>query len=47
MDTSLTTDKQRSLLQNLRYIAKEDTSNDNEDTETGGETIEDSAEDSN
>ena len=47
LDTSLTTDEQISLLQSLRYTAKEDASNDGEDTETEGETIEDSAEDSN
>ena len=46
-DTSLTTDEQICLLQSLHYTAKEDTSNDSENTETDGETIEDSAEDSN
>ena len=45
--TSLTTDEQISVLQSLRYTAKKDTSDDVEDTETEGETIEDSAEDSN
>ena len=39
-------DEQISLLQNLRYTAKEGTSNNDEDTETEGETIEESAEDS-
>ena len=46
-DTSLTTDEKISLLQSFRYTSKKDTSNDDEDTETEGETIEDSAEDSN
>ena len=43
----MTTDETISLLQNLHYTTKEDTSNDDEDTETEGETIEDLAEDSN
>ena len=47
LDISLTKNEQISLLQNFRYTANEGTSNNDEDTETEGETIEDSAEDSN
>ena len=47
LDTSLATDEKISLLQSLRYTAKKDTSNDDEHTETEGETSKDSAEDSN
>ena len=47
LDTSLTKAERISLLQKLHYTSKESTSNDDEDTETEGETVEDSAEDSN
>ena len=46
LDTSRTTDKQISTLQSLPNTAKEDTIDNDEDTETEGETIEDSVEDS-